>query len=61
VWSVAVGGVSGDGCAGGGTVVTVLCFVLFSMDASITLSTDTMIALPCTEKLERLSMYATIV
>jgi len=61
VWSVAAGGVSGDGCAGGGMVVVVLCFVSFSMDASMTLSADTMTALPRTEKFKRLSMHATTV
>ena len=58
VWSVAAGGVSGDGCAGGGMMVVVACFVSFSMNASMTLSVDTMITLPCTEKLERLSVRA---
>jgi len=56
VWSIAAGGVFGDGCAGSGMVVVVTCFVSFSMNASMTLFAETMIALPCTEKLERLSV-----
>jgi len=58
VWSVAAGSVFGDGCAGGGMVVVVSCFVSLSINASMTLSADTLIALPCTEKLECLSVRA---
>lgn len=57
-WSVAAGGVSGDGCAGGGMVLVVPCFVSFSVNASMTLFADIVIALPCTGKLERLSVRA---
>ena len=55
----AAGGVSGDatagsGCARGGMVVVAPSCVSFSMNAGITLSVNTVIALPCTEQLEHL-------
>jgi hypothetical protein len=45
---------AGGGCAGGGTVVEVPCFVFFIMNAGMTLPAETVIVLPCTEQLERL-------